>query len=177
MSKLGDAPTATPAEAAVGEGGSRRRRAVATAVALFAGLGGFGLAIAAFRGSEPIAATAGNGRIAFASLTDTGWQILTADPDGTDVRRLTELSTSQSHPAWSPDGARIAFDVQDSIEESGGRTEIHVMDSDGTNVQPLTGGLGWNYLPDWSPDGARIAFVSNRDGNDEIYVMTADGSD
>src|SRR6266568_3992848 len=28
----------------------------------------------------------------------------------------------------------------------------------------------------WSPDGARIAFVSDRDGNFEIYVMRADGS-
>src|SRR5207302_1622395 len=30
--------------------------------------------------------------------------------------------------------------------------------------------------PEWSPDGARIAFSSTRDGNNEIYVMNADGS-
>jgi dipeptidyl aminopeptidase/acylaminoacyl peptidase len=50
------------------------------------------------------------------------------------------------------------------------------MDADGSNLQALTEGPGWNYLPAWSPDGARIAFVSNREGNDEIYVMDADGS-
>jgi Tol biopolymer transport system component len=30
--------------------------------------------------------------------------------------------------------------------------------------------------PAWSPDGTKIAFVSDRDGNSEIYVMDANGS-
>ena len=32
-----------------------------------------------------------------------------------------------------------------------------------------------NGSPSWSPDGSRLAFVSDRDGNSEIYVMDADG--
>jgi TolB protein len=31
--------------------------------------------------------------------------------------------------------------------------------------------------PAWSPDGRKLAFVSERDGNAEIYVMNADGSE
>ena len=30
--------------------------------------------------------------------------------------------------------------------------------------------------PNWSPDGQQIAFTSDRDGNWEIYVMNADGT-
>jgi TolB protein len=30
--------------------------------------------------------------------------------------------------------------------------------------------------PAWSPDGRKIAFQTRRDGNFEVYVMNADGS-
>ena len=40
----------------------------------------------------------------------------------------------------------------------------------------LTDSAGDDLLPAWSPDGRMIAFVSLRDGNPEIYVMLADGT-
>jgi TolB protein len=33
-----------------------------------------------------------------------------------------------------------------------------------------------NFLPAFSPDGTRLAFMTNRDGNMEIYVVNRDGS-
>src|SRR6266853_272449 len=33
-----------------------------------------------------------------------------------------------------------------------------------------------NMFPQWSHDGKRIVFTSDRDGDPEIYVMNADGS-
>ena len=52
------------------------------------------------------------------------------------------------------------------------------MDADGSNVVRLTTNSvsDSDWLPAWSPDGRRIAFQSNRDGDTEIYVMNADGS-
>jgi Tol biopolymer transport system component len=50
------------------------------------------------------------------------------------------------------------------------------MNADGTNVARLTNHAAFDQQPAWSPDGSKIAFVSQRDGNSEIYVMHADGS-
>jgi TolB protein len=51
------------------------------------------------------------------------------------------------------------------------------MNADGSNVKILTTpGPSSESHPRWSSDGTKIAFVSNRDGNFEIYVMDADGS-
>ena len=53
-----------------------------------------------------------------------------------------------------------------------------MINADGTGLQQLTDDApSRNIRPDWSPDGRKIAFTSRRDGNDEIYVMDADGSD
>ena len=82
-------------------------------------------------------------------------------------------------PAWSPNGARIAFSSGrggDGVDE----LRVYVMNADGTGVERLAGNDNFlEGLPSWSPDGNRIAFVSG--GTDffddqEIYVMNADGS-
>ena len=45
----------------------------------------------------------------------------------------------------------------------------------GDNQRRLTNNRHYDWDPSWSPDGKRIAFVSERDGNFEIYVMDDDG--
>ena len=51
------------------------------------------------------------------------------------------------------------------------------MDADGANNTRMTVNDSRDLAPAWSQDGTRIFFVSNRDGNNEIYVMKADGTD
>lgn len=62
-------------------------------------------------------------------------------------------------------------------------SDIYILNVDsalqGTNEvmsKRLTTNPATDFDPTWSPDGAHIAFRSQRDGNDEIYVMNVDGS-
>ncbi len=40
----------------------------------------------------------------------------------------------------------------------------------------ITNNTAFDGSTAWSQDGTKIAFMSDRDGNDEIYVMNSNGS-
>lgn len=110
---------------------------------------------------------------AFVSAADGDPEIYLALDDGSGLTRLTENTAADEHPAWSPDGTRIAF-----TSDRNGDREIYVMNADGSDVIRLTEQPGPDHRPAWSPDGATILFVSERDGGDaEIYAMAPDGTD
>lgn len=110
--------------------------------------------------------------LSFLSDRDGNWQLYAMDTDGSHVRQLTFDPSYHHSPAWAPSGAQIAF----SSNANAGDWEVYVMSRDGSGIVDLTQSPGMDYSPNWSPDGAHIAFVSERDGNSEIYVMNADGS-
>ena len=93
--------------------------------------------------------------------------------DGSNQTRITNNTDPDIEPAWSPDGARIAY--VSTVGE--GNTEIYLMDSDGSNQVRLTFNLVREESPTWSPDGTQIAFLSTRQGQQEMFLMNSDGSD
>jgi Tol biopolymer transport system component len=119
------------------------------------------------------------GQIAFASDRDGNWEIYVMNVDGNDQRNLTNTSTNDTGPAWSPDGSQIAFmsGCQLRSWDPESTCGIYVMNADGSDPRNLTNNSAEDLSPTWSPDGSQIAFASDRDGNSEIYVMNADGSD
>jgi len=82
-------------------------------------------------------------------------------------------------PAWSPDGARLAFYGESYLSLSCG---LYIARADGSEAQRISDRCGYSSgsdRPAWSPDGTRLAFSPVNTGNsdqDTIYVVNADGS-
>lgn len=94
-------------------------------------------------------------------------EIWLMNPDGTDKRQIKALKGRS--PEFMQDG-RLLFQSKASP------SQISIANIDGSNVIQLTHDDTDNMSPKISPDGLRIAYLSNRDGNQEVYVMDLDGS-
>lgn len=96
-----------------------------------------------------------------------------ADALGSGRRLLTREPGIQQHPAWSPDGTRIAYVAGKAYRS----TELYVINADGSERRRLTTNHAHEALPAWSPDGTRIAVASEMTGDYEIWLVNADGAD
>lgn len=114
-----------------------------------------------------------------------GWVIgsglASGDVAGKSAQRLRSGSGNFWSPRWSPDRRKVLF-----TQYARGAGHIFTMNADGTGVvdlssvsvpvPPVRNRVFCDRLPVWSPDGSKVAFVSDRDGNWEIYSMNADGT-
>ncbi|HKK07513.1 MAG TPA: hypothetical protein VKA44_01365 [Gemmatimonadota bacterium] len=119
------------------------------------------------------------------------YDIVTADPDGTDVRLLTGEPGYDAEATISEDGSRIVFT---SVRD--GDLEIYAMDADGGNVRRLTHEPGYDGGAFFAPDGSKIVYRAYHPSDSagladyrallaeglvrptvmELWVMNADGS-
>jgi len=87
-------------------------------------------------------------------------EIYLMNPDGTNLRRLTDNAFGDAFPDLSPDGKKIVFD-SDRISGQVNVSDLFLMNSDGSDQTFLTRGSSAT----WSPDCKEIAFHASASGN------------
>ncbi len=102
---------------------------------------------------EDTAPAARGDRVAFMSDSSGNWEIYVMNVDGTGLKRLTNNSSIDGLPTWSPNGRSIAF-----VSNQDGAWGVWVMNADGSNRRKLFaiggGGLGSDWQHEqisWGP--------------------------
>lgn len=104
---------------------------------------------------------------------DPHMDIFEADPDGSNLKRLTAAAGYDAECAYSPDGRQIVFTSNRDND-----LDLYVMNSDGSGVRRLTKAPGYDGGPFFSPDGQWVIFRSDRKKEHylQIYAVRADGT-
>jgi Tol biopolymer transport system component len=78
--------------------------------------------------------------------------------------------SSYNAPSWSPDSQWLA------VLTGNEQPDITLVNIKSVETRVLAPHSGLDIYPTWSPDGNKLAFVSNREGNEEIYLISPDGT-
>lgn len=109
---------------------------------------------------NPIWNTATETLFAYAYVNDT-FRIQNFDLDGNSIPFETELLEYNI----SPNAEMLVFQVRE-----GDSSKLILRGIDGEFKAEITPQQGYNGRATWSPDSKQISYISDRDGNNEIYL-------
>ena len=106
--------------------------------------------------------------------------LFTANPDGTDVRQITEGPYQDHRPSFRPDGEWLVF-----ASNRSGETAIWRVPAEGGQEPEPVFIDHWGYRPWYTPDGSSVLFygpdgnrhrISNRGGEMGIWELPLRGA-
>ncbi|MBL7152302.1 MAG: PD40 domain-containing protein [Phycisphaerae bacterium] len=77
-----------------------------------------------------------------------------------------------SFHAWGSDNETVVF-----TSDRSGNFDIWTIKKDGTNLTQITVDTARDYDAGFSPDGTKIVFISERDGQRDLYLMDAEAAE
>ena len=116
-------------------------------------------------------------------IDDHDAHLWVVDADTGEARSLVAGPTAEGEPAWSPDGARIAFTANRRPQpDLDGRSSVFVVDVASREVTTIVGGGDTLFAgPTWTRDGATLLVTGERFPRGYyrigIWAFAADGSD
>lgn len=111
-------------------------------------------------------------KIAFTAKGTGQSAIMAMDFDGSNAYKISNNSSTNILPSWSPSGGQIAYT---SFMRS--NPDLYIAPAGGGRPKQVSKQRGMNTGAAWSPDGSKIAVTLSKDGNPEIYIISAnDGS-
>jgi len=94
------------------------------------------------------------------------YALMVADADGHNPQAVVSSREPLLSPAWSPDGARLAY-----VSFESGNSSIFLQEIATGAREQIASFKGINGAPAFSPDGRKLALTLSRTGNPEVHVM------
>lgn len=107
-------------------------------------------------------------KIAFTVKGKKSSAIYAMDFDGNGAYSVSNNSSTNILPSFSPSGAQIAY-----TSFMRNNPDLYVGPAGGGRPKQLSKHRGMNTGASWSPDGSKIALTLSKDGSPDIYIINA----